>query len=278
MSKSSFFKDDNSISMGLLALLNSEIETDEYTNPNRSSVGTKDPKWWIAVVLSFSGLFFGIAVANTQRQQPILEKNREDLRITITKNIDILNKTSEDLSSINNEIAQIQTNTPGLDFHGVSQSNESNLQILSGLSSVKGEGIEITINDAAKTDSLESTDIDLARVYDSDLQLLVNALWASGAESIAINKTRLTSTSAIRSAGDAILVNYRPLLPPFVISAIGDKGLKNRLIKHPDYLDLEFVVKTYGLGFSVSDNKDITMIATGVALPSLQGITVGNRS
>lgn len=264
--------------MGLLALLNSEIETDEYTNPNRSSVGTKDPKWWIAVVLSFSGLFFGIAVANTQRQQPILEKNREDLRITITKNIDILNKTSEDLSSINNEIAQIQTNTPGLDFHGVSQSNESNLQILSGLSSVKGEGIEITINDAAKTDSLESTDIDLARVYDSDLQLLVNALWASGAESIAINKTRLTSTSAIRSAGDAILVNYRPLLPPFVISAIGDKDLKNRLIKHPDYLDLEFVVKTYGLGFSVSDNKDITMIATGVALPSLQGITVGNRS
>ena len=278
MSKSSFFKDDNSISMGLLAMLNSEIETDEYTNPNRLAVGTKDPKWWIAVVLSFSGLFFGIAVANTQRQQPILEKNREDLRITITKNIDILNKTSEDLSSINNEIAQIQTNTPGLDFHGVSQSNESNLQILSGLSSVKGEGIEITINDAAKTDSLESTDIELARVYDSDLQLLVNALWASGAESIAINKTRLTSTSAIRSAGDAILVNYRPLLPPFVISAIGDKDLKNRLIKHPDYLDLEFVVKTYGLGFSVSDNKDITMIATGVALPSLQGITVGNRS
>ena len=278
MSKSSFFKDENSISMGLLALLNSEIETDEYTNPNRSSVGTKDPKWWIAVVLSFSGLFFGIAVANTQRQQPILEKNREDLRITISKNIDILNKTSEDLSSINNEIAQIQTNTPGLDFHGISQSNESNLQISSGLSSVKGEGIEITINDAAKTDSLESTDIDLARVYDSDLQLLVNALWASGAESIAINKTRLTSTSAIRSAGDAILVNYRPLLPPFVISAIGDKDLKNRLIKHPDYLDLEFVVKTYGLGFSVSDNKDITMIATGVALPSLQGITIGNRS
>ena len=278
MSKSSFFKDENSISMGLLALLNSEIETDEYTNPNRSSVGKKDPKWWIAVVLSFSGLFFGIAVANTQRQQPILEKNREDLRITISKNIDILNKTSEDLSSINNEIAQIQTNTPGLDFHGISQSNESNLQISSGLSSVKGEGIEITINDAAKTDSLESTDIDLARVYDSDLQLLVNALWASGAESIAINKTRLTSTSAIRSAGDAILVNYRPLLPPFVISAIGDKDLKNRLIKHPDYLDLEFVVKTYGLGFSVSDNKDITMIATGVALPSLQGITVGNRS
>ena len=278
MSKDSFFKDDDSKSMGLLAMLNSEIETDEYTNPNQQLAGKKDPKWWIAVVLSFSGLLFGIAVANTQRQAPILEKNREDLRTTITKSIDNLNQTSENLSTINNEIAQIQSNTPGLDFHGISQSNESNLQILSGLSSVKGEGIEIIINDAVKTDSLESSDIELARVYDSDIQLLVNALWASGAESIAINNARLTSTSAIRSAGDAILVNYRPLLPPFVISAIGDKELKNRLIKHPDYIDLEFVVKTYGLGFSVSENMNIEMTATGVALPSLQGITVGNRS
>jgi uncharacterized protein YlxW (UPF0749 family) len=260
MSKDSFFKDDDSKSMGLLAMLNSEIETDEYTNPSRPLVGKKDPKWWIAVVLSFSGLLFGTAIANTQRQQPILEKNREDLRTTITKNIDNLNKT------------------PGLDFHGISQSNESNLQVFSGLSSVKGEGIEIVINDAVKTDSLESDDIELARVYDSDIQLLVNALWASGAESISINKGRLTSTSAIRSAGDAILVNYRPLLPPFVISAIGDQELRNRLVKHPDYIDLEFVVKTYGLGFNVSDIKEIEMIATGVALPSLQGITVGNRS
>jgi len=278
MSKDSFFKEDDSKSMGLLALLNSEIETDEYTNPDHPPVGKKDPKWWIAIVLSFSGLLFGIAVANTQRQKPILEKNREDLRATITKNIEVLNKTSEDLSSINNEIAQIQTNTPGLDFHGISQSNESNLQVFSGLSSVKGEGIEIVINDAIKTDSLETSDLELARVYDSDIQLLVNALWASGAESVSINKSRLTSTSAIRSAGDAILVNYRPLLPPFVISAIGDNDLRDRLIKHPDYLDLQFVVKTYGLGFNVSEIKDIEMIATGVALPSLQGITVGNRS
>jgi uncharacterized protein YlxW (UPF0749 family) len=278
MSKDSFFKDDDSKSMGLLALLNNEIETDEYTNPNRQPVDKKDPKWWIAVVLSFSGLLFGIAVANTQRQQPILEKNREDLRTTITKSIDNLNQTSENLSSINNEIAQIQSNTPGLDFHGVSQSSETNLQILSGLSSIKGTGIEIVISDAVKTDSLEGSDVELARVYDSDIQLLVNALWASGAESIAINNARLTTTSAIRSAGDAILVNYRPLLPPFVISAIGDKELRSRLIKHPDYIDLEFVVKTYGLGFNVSENMDIEMNATGVALPSLQGITVGNRS
>ena len=59
--------------MGLLAILNNEIETNEYINHDRIPITKKDPKWWIAVVLSFSGLLFGIAIANTQRQQPILE-------------------------------------------------------------------------------------------------------------------------------------------------------------------------------------------------------------
>ncbi|MFM1986638.1 MAG: hypothetical protein RIS18_855 [Actinomycetota bacterium] len=278
MSKDSFFKDDNSASMGLLALLNNEIETNEYAHIGQGSVSKKDPKWWIAIVLSFSGLFFGLAVSNTQQQQPIIEKNREDLRNTITKNIENLNIASKNLSLINDEIAQIQSNTPGLNFHGISESSEQNLQIFSGLSSVKGKGLEITISDAPKTDSLESEDIGLAKVYDTDLQLLVNALWASGAESISINDRRLTTTSAIRSAGEAILVNYRPLLQPFIIAAIGDEKLKERLMKNPDFADLEFVVKTYGLGFNVSELKDIEMSATGVALPTLEGITVGDRS
>ena len=125
---------------------------------------------------------------------------------------------------------------------------------------------------------MEVTDIALAKVFDTDIQLLVNALWASGAEAITINESRLTTTSAIRSAGDAILVNYRPLLPPYKIAAIGDSKMKEKFISHPDYLDLAFVVKTYGLGFKISDFKKLILSATGVALPDLQGITVGDRS
>jgi len=278
MSKDSFFRSDNSSSMGLLALLNFEIETNEYKNPSRPFVGKRDPKWWIAVVLSFSGLFFGIAIANTQRQEPIFEKNRQDLRNTITKNIESVNLVSEDLSLVNNELAQIQSDISDLNFHGVSAENTTTLQIGAGLSDVTGQGFEIEINDAQKTDSLEVTDIGLAKVFDTDIQLLVNALWASGAEAITINESRLTTTSAIRSAGDAILVNYRPLLPPYKIAVIGDSKMKEKFVSHPDYLDLAFVVKTYGLGFEISDFKKLILPATGVALPDLQGITVGDRS
>ena len=49
-------------------------------------------------------------------------------------------------------------------------------------------------------------------MLDRDLQIVVNGLWAAGAEAIAINGQRLTARSAIRSAGQAILVDFRPLV------------------------------------------------------------------
>jgi uncharacterized protein YlxW (UPF0749 family) len=61
-------------------------------------------------------------------------------------------------------------------------------------------------------------------VIASDLQIIVNGLWQAGAEAISINGHRLTSRAAIRSAGEAILVDYRPLTRPYVITAIGDRG------------------------------------------------------
>ena len=55
-----------------------------------------------------------------------------------------------------------------------------------------------------------------------DLQFVTNALWGSGAEAVSINGKRLTSTSAIRFAGSALIVDYRPLTRPYVITALGD--------------------------------------------------------
>ena len=55
-----------------------------------------------------------------------------------------------------------------------------------------------------------------------DLQIIVNGLWGAGAEAIAINGQRLSSTAAIRFAGQAIIVDFRPLARPYVITALGD--------------------------------------------------------
>ena len=59
-------------------------------------------------------------------------------------------------------------------------------------------------------------------ILDRDIQLLVNDLWAAGAEAIAIGGVRLQPSSAIRQAGGSILVDNRPVFWPMTIDAIGD--------------------------------------------------------
>jgi len=103
------------------------------------------------------------------------------------------------------------------------------LGLLTGELPVAGPGLMLTINDAPATakgdggvDPRTSDGFLPGRVTSLDLQLLTNGLWQAGAEAISVNGQRLTARSAIRFAGEAILVDYRPLSPPYVISAIGD--------------------------------------------------------
>ena len=103
------------------------------------------------------------------------------------------------------------------------------LGLLTGELPVTGPGLEFSIADArpadpqgAAVDPRAASAEDGGQVLDRDLQIVVNGLWAAGAEAVSINGRRLTSLSAIRSAGQAILVDYRPLLPPYAVRAVGD--------------------------------------------------------
>lgn len=103
------------------------------------------------------------------------------------------------------------------------------LELVTGEVAVVGPGMVLTLDDApdSRADSAAGTPRDAngfpkGRVTSFDLQILTNGLWQAGAEAISVNGQRLTSRSAIRFAGDAILVDYRPLSPPYVITAVGE--------------------------------------------------------
>ena len=106
------------------------------------------------------------------------------------------------------------------------------LEIAAGTVPVTGPGLVLTLDDAAaQTDPKSpnanprtSTEVDQGKVQASDLQIIVNGLWQARAEAISVNGHRLTSRAAIRFAGAAILVDYRPLTRPYVITAIGGPG------------------------------------------------------
>lgn len=89
-----------------------------------------------------------------------------------------------------------------------------------GTTALRGEAVVVRLSDSDQ----KPTDLEEAgayRIRDTDLQLVVNALFESGAEAIAVNESRLVATTPIRSAGDTIVVNFRPLTPPYTVQAIG---------------------------------------------------------
>jgi uncharacterized protein YlxW (UPF0749 family) len=106
------------------------------------------------------------------------------------------------------------------------------LELAAGTLPVSGPGLVLTLDDAPTqvdpknpgADPPTGTGADQGKVIARDVQIIVNGLWQAGAEAISVNGHRLTSRAAIRFAGEAILVDYRPLVRPYAITAIGDPG------------------------------------------------------
>ena len=146
----------------------------------------------------------------------------------------------------------------------------SELSVLTGAVPVTGPGLELTVNDAPQVaeagdggDPRNQDEVDDGRVLDQDLQLVVNGLWAAGAEAIAINGQRLTALSAIRSAGQAVLVDYRPLSPPYRIRAVGDPAtLRSRFTGGPGGRDLRYLRETFGVQVATATSPRLTLPAS----------------
>jgi len=130
------------------------------------------------------------------------------------------------------------------------------LGAVTGALPVTGPGVKVVVDDAPDGTSEKQ------RVFDKDLQKLVNALWASGAEAISINEQRLSNLSAIRLAGSAITVNYVSLSGPYTVLAVGDPDtMPARFVetKHGrDWLDLQAF---YGLQFEMTAEDSMTLPA-----------------
>ena len=85
-------------------------------------------------------------------------------------------------------------------------------ELAAGLVAVTGPGVVVELTDGPPTD--HAGGVDLARVLDRDLQVVVNGLFASGAEAVSVNGERITALSAIRGAGGAVLVELSTPVTP----------------------------------------------------------------
>ena len=135
------------------------------------------------------------------------------------------------------------------------------LRLAASAGSARGPGVVVELADSATSPQTRGELTDL-RIQDVDLRLVVNALWQSGAEAVAVNGHRIGGTSAIRSAGDRILVNFDPVASPFRVLAIGNPDLLESGLQDTE-ISRQFDVWTqvYGLGFEVRTSRALTVPA-----------------
>ena len=136
---------------------------------------------------------------------------------------------------------------------------------VAGLEAVRGPGLTVTLDDAprpADGQPAASDNPDDLVVHQQDVQSVLNALWAGGAEAVTLMGDRLVSTSAVRCVGNTLLIQGRLVGPPFVINAIGPaKGMRAALAEEPGVALFRRYVDSYGLGYDVTDRPTLRMPA-----------------
>jgi uncharacterized protein YlxW (UPF0749 family) len=134
-------------------------------------------------------------------------------------------------------------------------------RLAGGLTSVFGSGVVIEIADSNRVVPPGENPASFIVLVD-DLRDLVTALWASGAEAIAIDGERLVATSSIYGVGASVLVNTSFLAPPFRIEAIGADGLLERFQEHPAFTGrVAQRIEFFGLEYAAAAADDLELPA-----------------
>jgi uncharacterized protein YlxW (UPF0749 family) len=154
------------------------------------------------------------------------------------------------------------------------------LQLAAGVLPVRGPGVSVELDDAPRRPgrpALSDNPDDLV-VHQQDLQAVVNALWAGGAEAMTLMGQRIVSTSAVQCVGNTVILHGQVYSPPFVVTAVGDpETLRESLQRDPGVAFFRTFVDRFGLGYDVWTEQDVTLPAyTGpLALPHVAPAETG---
>ena len=97
---------------------------------------------------------------------------------------------------------------------------------------------------------------------------VINVLWVSGVEAIAVNDERIVSNTSIYCVGATVMVNDTRLSPPYEISAIGDPARALEHLRNPGYLsDLKTRSRRLGLQVEFIRVDSMTLPAYRGSLP-----------
>ncbi|NUU17720.1 DUF881 domain-containing protein [Cellulomonas humilata] len=233
----------------------------------RRAAGTGPRRTWrstAGLVALAMGLGLGATAATLALRQPAgaVLAARELLEAQIEQRSSEADDVQAEITAMTDEIAMLQEELLGDEGQSVRDEIDAD-SVQSGVTAVTGPGLRLELTDAP-SDNPDEEDPEL-RVQDVDLQVVVNGLWAAGAEAIAVNGQRLTAMTAIRSAGDAVLVDLVALSSPYTVEAVGDAaGMQTELARASAGQHLATLRTTYGIGVQMTSQSRLELPGTGL--------------
>lgn len=242
-------KDDPAASMSLLQALLYDPLNYGFSAVETPNKGPRKPLE-TAVLLAMAVLLaFGATVAAKSliAQESSHEAALENLREQIERQRDTVSRLEAENNELAASIALLSSSERSQVKSGDSAVSHSQLDHIHG----PGLTVRMTEQDGADGQS---------RVLDNDVRVVVNALWSEGAEGIEINGQRIGPTTAIRTAGRTILINFKPTVSPYEIRVIGNPEDLDRALKTGttgDYLSTLY--SKYGIGVDITVEKDLVL-------------------
>ena len=212
------------------------------------------------------GFVLVVAYVRTHRGAPAAAKVHADL-------VDRVRSAQHQAEQLDGRARDLDRQLGKLQQQSLPQADSRRLdteQLAAGQIAVRGPGMTVTLREPKKptrtanggrggTTAITATHI----LTDRDVRSVVNELFRDGAEAIAVNRVRLTPTSAIRFAGQAVLVDYQPISSPYEISAIGDAdALSTNFAQSAVASRYQTLKGADGIGFSFSESTHLSLPAS----------------
>ncbi len=267
------------VTMPLLSLVSAEaLEADYAAAARRRAASGGDPEQGratgrgrrAAVVVTAAAVgVFGVllttAAVQTSREADVRDAGRAGLIARVEDQREVVAAQQDRLASLRSRITGTEV-AAAEQVRGFAAETARlrRLQVATGFVAVDGEGVRATLDqapDAAPT----------ARLRDTDVALLVNALWSAGAEAVAVNGQRLTALSAVRTSGQAVEVNGVGIAPPFTVLAVGDRStLQARFYETSSGLAFSDLAAQYDFDFEIENAAELSLPSAPVRLQRLR--------
>ena len=212
----------------------------------------------VAVVLMLAAVLFVVSARDARDPATRRPQNLGELA----------QAESSKVEQLTNQVNELRAQVDQLAAQADAQAGQSagsvplGYAVESGATPVTGPGLVVRLDDAPTEGAPADVNPDVLVVHQQDLQAVMNALWAGGAEAMELMDQRVVSTSAVRCVGNVLRLHGRVYSPPYEVRAIGDAAaMRAALDASPAVRAYQRDAQRVGLGWEVADAGTVQMPA-----------------